>query len=46
MFDPYDRNDMMEENEWIVPYVTEALATDADSSEWETDFVILLRVVF
>ena len=37
MFDPYDRNisAMMEENEWIVPYVTEALATDADSSEWE-----------
>ena len=37
MFDPYDRNisAMMEENEWIIPYVTEALATDTDSSEWE-----------
>ena len=36
-FDPYDRNisAIMEENEWIIPYVTEALATDADSSEWE-----------
>jgi hypothetical protein len=36
-FDPYDRNisAIMEENEWIIPIVTEALATDADSSEWE-----------
>lgn len=36
-FDPYDRNisSIMEENEWIIPIVTEALATDADSNEWE-----------
>tara|TARA_R100001510_G_C7654328_1_gene212969 strand:+ start:202 stop:4176 length:3975 start_codon:yes stop_codon:yes gene_type:complete len=37
MFDPYDRNisAMMEENEWMIPYVTEALATDTEGSEWE-----------
>lgn len=36
-FDPYDRNisAIMEDNEWIIPIVTEALATDADSNEWE-----------
>ena len=41
MFDPYDRNisAMMEENEWIVPYVTEALATDTDSMNGKIDFV-------
>ena len=37
MFDPYDRNisAMMEENEWMIPYVTEALATDTEGTEWE-----------
>ena len=36
-FDPYDANisAFMKENEWAVPYLTEALATDADATEWE-----------
>ena len=36
-FDPYDANisAFMKENEWAVPYLTEALATDAGGTEWE-----------
>lgn len=36
-FDPYDANisAFMQENEWAVPYLTEALATDANATEWE-----------
>lgn len=37
MFDPYDRNisAMLQEHEWMDNYVTQALATNADSDEWE-----------
>lgn len=36
-FEPYDANisKFMQDNEWAVPYLTEALATDADATEWE-----------
>ena len=47
MFDPYDRNisAMMEENEWIIPYVTEALATDTEVQNGKIDFVTQQKVV-
>ena len=34
-FEPYDANisKFMQDNEWAVPYLTEALATDADATE-------------
>jgi hypothetical protein len=35
-FDPYDANisNWLVDNDWAVPYLNEALATDADDSEW------------